>query len=123
VKSLAGSRRSTPPARQAAVARVKHEGDHARGGGERLGWDYTFKTELRAAADRNGVRAISSSSAAAIEFRQLGRTATPSSSVGGALQSWCLAHQGRIVGDDDVFDDEPFGAGWSWDDADRSFAA
>ena len=29
---------------------------------------------------------------------------------------------GRIVGDDDDFEDEGIGAGWAWDDLDRSFA-
>ena len=30
---------------------------------------------------------------------------------------------GRIVGDDNVFDDDGFGFGWSWDDMARSFSA
>ncbi|HET6569757.1 MAG TPA: D-alanyl-D-alanine carboxypeptidase/D-alanyl-D-alanine-endopeptidase [Rhodothermales bacterium] len=29
---------------------------------------------------------------------------------------------GDIIGDDDVFDDEPYGSGWSWDDLDYYYA-
>jgi D-alanyl-D-alanine carboxypeptidase/D-alanyl-D-alanine-endopeptidase (penicillin-binding protein 4) len=31
--------------------------------------------------------------------------------------------EGRIVGDDDVFDDVPLGRGWAWDDLDAYYAA
>jgi PBP4 family serine-type D-alanyl-D-alanine carboxypeptidase len=30
---------------------------------------------------------------------------------------------GRVIGDDDAFDDEEFGAGWMWDDMDQAFSA
>src|SRR5262249_60835049 len=33
------------------------------------------------------------------------------------------AIRGRIIGDDNLFDDEPYGFGWSWDDMARSFSA
>ena len=29
---------------------------------------------------------------------------------------------GRLIGDDNTFDDEPLGSGWAWDDLDSSFA-
>src|SRR5262249_59628004 len=33
------------------------------------------------------------------------------------------AIRGRIIGDDNLFDDEGYGFGWSWDDMARSFSA
>lgn len=33
------------------------------------------------------------------------------------------AFSGRIIGDDNAFDDEPFGAGWMWDDMDQGYSA
>lgn len=95
---------------------------------ERLGWDYAYETQVL------GVGAI--------DFGFLDGdllvvgSGDPSmddwTGEGTRLfQSWAerlkalgvRTVSGRIVGDDDAFDDEGLGAGWAWDDLGMSYAA
>ncbi len=100
---------------------------------DRLGWDHRFETTLSAAGPiRNGV----------LEGDLVVRgTGDPTINTPGGVNlflGWAEelrardVHRiaGRIVGDDDAFDDEPGrsggagpGAGWAWDDLARPFAA
>ncbi len=94
---------------------------------ERLGWDYTYETRLVAGGELEG-----------------GVLDGPLVVVGGGdptidnwdgaasrlFQDWAEQLKaagvrtvtGNLIGDDNSFDDEPLGAGWMWDDLDRSFA-
>ena len=88
---------------------------------ERLGWDFTFKTTVVAAGPvENGVLkgdlvVIGSGDPS------LGGRPTDGPSV---LERWAdalrargvTAIEGRIIGDDNAFEDEGLGEGWSWDD-------
>jgi D-alanyl-D-alanine carboxypeptidase/D-alanyl-D-alanine-endopeptidase (penicillin-binding protein 4) len=94
---------------------------------ERLGWDYSYETTLVSTGPREGDLlngdlivvgtgdpSIEAWDASALSpFRQWAEQLKASglSGIGG-----------RIIGDDNVFEDEGLGAGWAWDDLDRSFA-
>lgn len=95
---------------------------------ERLGWDYTFETQLLGLG--------------AIDFGFLDGdlivrgTGDPSlneadGSAPQAFRAWAerlkalgvRSLSGRIIGDDNVFDDEAYGSGWMWDDMNEAYAA
>jgi D-alanyl-D-alanine carboxypeptidase/D-alanyl-D-alanine-endopeptidase (penicillin-binding protein 4) len=93
----------------------------------RLGWDFTYETAVFANGPIEGdtlkgdliVRGTGDPS---IEDWN----ASPSN----LFQLWAEQLKtrglrgitGRVVGDDNAFDDEGLGAGWAWDDLDRSYA-
>lgn len=95
---------------------------------ETLGWDYRFETRLVAEGDvRDGtlhgdLRVIGGGdpSISAVDFG-----ASP------LFLNWARILRdagitrvtGRIIGDDDAFDDEMLGAGWAWDYLDAGYAA
>ncbi len=94
---------------------------------DRLGWDYTFETRLvgAGAIDAGGLEGdlvVVGSGDPTIDDWDGAATRL--------FQSWAEtlkrlgihAIHGRIVGDDNSFDDDPWGSGWAWDDLDRSFA-
>lgn len=94
---------------------------------ERLGWSYSFPTSLIAMGPiedgtlegdllvvGEGDPSIDNWDGAGAKL--FARWAEGLKALGVA------AIKGRIVGDDDAFEDEGFGAGWAWDDLDRSFA-
>jgi D-alanyl-D-alanine carboxypeptidase/D-alanyl-D-alanine-endopeptidase (penicillin-binding protein 4) len=95
---------------------------------DRLGWDYTYETRLLAAgAIEHGVLAgdlvvVGSGDPTLDDWDGLATR---------LFHEWALRLQaagvrsigGRIIGDDNRFDDDPLGSGWAWDDLDRSFAA
>ena len=93
-----------------------------------LGWDYTFETRVLGLG--------------AIDFGFLDGdlivqgTGDPSlaeddGSAQQVFRTWAdrlktqgvRALSGRIIGDDNAFDDEPLGAGWMWDDMDQAYSA
>jgi D-alanyl-D-alanine carboxypeptidase/D-alanyl-D-alanine-endopeptidase (penicillin-binding protein 4) len=92
-----------------------------------LGWNYTFETRLVAAGAveagvlRGDLVVVGSGDpsiddwdgAATVLFKDWAETLKA-----GGIRTIT----GRIVGDDDSFDDEMLGSGWAWDDLDRSFA-
>jgi D-alanyl-D-alanine carboxypeptidase/D-alanyl-D-alanine-endopeptidase (penicillin-binding protein 4) len=94
---------------------------------ERLGWDYSYETTLAFNGPLKGDLlegdlivvgtgdpSIEAWDASAISlFRQWAEQLKASGLRG---------ISGRIIGDDNVFEDEGLGAGWAWDDLDRSFA-
>lgn len=94
----------------------------------RLGWDFTFETRLVAAGRIAGGTLEG-------DLVVIG-TGDPSlddwdGSATRLFQDWArrlkeagiTAVKGRLVGDATAFDGETIGAGWAWDDLDRSFAA
>src|SRR5262245_39293681 len=94
---------------------------------DRLGWDYTFETRVVATGPiRSGVLdgdlvIVGSGDPSITDAEGTNIFAV----LADALKSQGVhAITGRIVGDDNVFDDEAFGPGWAWDDlAGRDSAA
>ena len=100
---------------------------------DRLGWDHRFETTLSAAGPiRNGVLEGD------LVVRGAGDPTINTPGGANLFLAWGEALRangvrriaGRIVGDDDAFDDQPGrsggagpGAGWAWDDLARPFAA
>jgi len=95
---------------------------------DRLGWDFTFETTARATTpiDRDGIIrgdlvVRGSGDPTAGDRPKLSATVT---AIADALwQHGVRRIEGRIVGDDDAFLDEPYGAGWAWDDLPFSYSA
>jgi D-alanyl-D-alanine carboxypeptidase/D-alanyl-D-alanine-endopeptidase (penicillin-binding protein 4) len=94
---------------------------------DKLGWDFSFETRLLAAGPIAG----------GVLDGDLVVVGTGDPSIddwdGAAtrlFQSWAVqlkglgirAMSGRLVGDDNAFDDESLGGGWAWDDLGASFA-
>lgn len=93
---------------------------------DRLGWDFTYETKILAAgAVREGVLdgdllVVGSGDPSMTD------TTTPPLFTAWADQlkaSGISVINGRIIGDDNAFDDETLGMGWSWDDLPEAFAA
>jgi D-alanyl-D-alanine carboxypeptidase/D-alanyl-D-alanine-endopeptidase (penicillin-binding protein 4) len=95
---------------------------------ERLGWDYRFETSLfRSGPIVDGVLRGD------LVVRGTGdpTIGAPSGASADAFAAWAdsLAAQGirriegRIIGDDNAFDDEGIGAGWAWDYLAEGYAA
>jgi D-alanyl-D-alanine carboxypeptidase/D-alanyl-D-alanine-endopeptidase (penicillin-binding protein 4) len=95
---------------------------------ERLGWDFTYQTEVLAVG--------------AIDFGYLDGDLLVVGTGDPTIDDWDGAATylfktwaerlknvgirvvgGRIIGDDNTFDDEAFGAGWAWDDLSASYSA
>ena len=95
---------------------------------ETLGWDHRFTTTLESAGTiENGVLRgdlfIRGTGDPTINTRQ-GRGAAVLAEWVGILRSAGIAEiDGRIVGDDQAFDDEGLGDGWSWDYLQFGYAA
>jgi D-alanyl-D-alanine carboxypeptidase/D-alanyl-D-alanine-endopeptidase (penicillin-binding protein 4) len=93
---------------------------------ERLGWDYTYETT---------VRATGAIGAGLLDGDLVVVGAGDPSLMDAAAQplfaTWAdrlkangiSTISGRIIGDDGTFDDEPLGMGWSWDDLPDGYAA
>jgi serine-type D-Ala-D-Ala carboxypeptidase/endopeptidase (penicillin-binding protein 4) len=88
---------------------------------ERLGWDYSFETRLAAAGSieagvLNGDLVVIGSGDPSI-VTENGTAARLFDSWAAALKSSGIhAISGRIIGDDNAFDDDSLGPGWTWDD-------
>lgn len=94
---------------------------------ERLGWDYAYETRILAggAIDNGTLRGdlivVGSGDPTIVERDGM---------AAGLFESWAEGLKaagvktidGRIIGDDNAFDDEGLGFGWSWDDLDEGFA-
>ncbi|MGH9146382.1 MAG: D-alanyl-D-alanine carboxypeptidase/D-alanyl-D-alanine endopeptidase [Vicinamibacterales bacterium] len=95
---------------------------------EQLGWDYTFETRLVTSGTIEGgvlkgdlVVIGSGDPSLGNRVGDGGRTMA-----GWADQLWNAgihAIEGRLIGDDNAFEDEGVGAGWSWDDLAYGYAA
>ena len=95
---------------------------------ERLGWDYTYETRLIAAGPiaggvLDGDLIVVGSGDPSIDDWD-GRATELFRDWASQLETAGVRTiSGRVVGDDNAFEEEGFGAGWSWDDLDRSYAA
>ena len=95
---------------------------------ETLGWDYRFTTSLETAATvQDGVLAgdliVRSNGDPTINRRE-NRAATVFDQWAEALRAAGIQEiAGRIIGDDQAFDDEGIGDGWSWDYLQFGYAA
>jgi len=95
---------------------------------ERLGWDYRFETELTALGDiREGVLEGDLLVTGQGDPTINGRGGSPTR----VFEEWAAELRalgiqeisGRIIGDDDAFDEEGLGSGWSWDYLGYGYAA
>jgi len=94
---------------------------------DRLGWDFSFETRLVGAGPieegiLQGDLVVVGSGDPSLDDWDGAGTALFQSWAASLKASGVHAINGRIIGDDDSFDDDPWGAGWAWDDLDRSFA-
>ncbi len=94
---------------------------------EKLGWEYTYETTLRAAGRIDGGRldgdliVVGSGDPSLMEGEVSARL----------YDNWVerlkalgvRSVSGRVIGDDNVFDDDDLGFGWSWDDLPDDYAA
>jgi D-alanyl-D-alanine carboxypeptidase/D-alanyl-D-alanine-endopeptidase (penicillin-binding protein 4) len=96
---------------------------------DRLGWDYTFQTRVVAIGAIDGLGAL---------HGDLVIVGSGDPSLGGrptagpaVVDAWAdqiraagiTAIDGRVIGDDNAFDDEALGAGWAWDYLSAGYAA
>jgi D-alanyl-D-alanine carboxypeptidase/D-alanyl-D-alanine-endopeptidase (penicillin-binding protein 4) len=94
----------------------------------RLGWDYSYPTSLVAAgpiADGalEGDLVVVGRGDPTIDDWDGGASALFATWAETLKGRGIRAIRGRIVGDDNAFEDDALGPGWAWDDLDRSFAA
>jgi len=94
---------------------------------ERLGWDYTYETRLVAAGPiaggvLGGDLVVVGSGDPSIDNWDGAATQLFHDWASQLETSGVRTIAGRIVGDDKAFEEEGFGAGWAWDDLDRSYA-
>lgn len=87
---------------------------------ERLGWDYRFETRLEATGRiENGVLdgdlIVTGTGDPTIEARDLRTAPLFDAWADALLEAGIRTVTGRLIGDDNAFDDEPIGAGWAWD--------
>ena len=94
----------------------------------RLGWGFRFETRLESAAPISrgalkGDLVVVGGGDPTIN-KWSGNPDAVFAEFAGALQAAGITRiDGRIVGDDDAFEDERFGYGWSWDDFAYGYAA
>ena len=94
---------------------------------ERLGWDYTFTTELSAAGAvdggvLHGDLVVTGSGDPSIDDWDGQATALWGQWAAELKARGIASVTGRVVGDDNRLQDVVLGSGWAWDDLDRSFA-
>jgi D-alanyl-D-alanine carboxypeptidase/D-alanyl-D-alanine-endopeptidase (penicillin-binding protein 4) len=95
---------------------------------ERLGWDYCFSTALETTAPTvdgvlRGDLIVRGTGDPTISTRNK-RNQAVFDEWAAALQSAGIRSiEGRVIGDDQAFDDEGIGAGWSWDYLEAGYAA
>ena len=95
---------------------------------EILGWDYRFTTTLETSAPiENGVLlgdlVIRGTGDPTLNTRQERATAVLAEWIGILRAAGIQEIRGRIIGDDQAFDDEGLGDGWSWDYLQFGYAA
>ncbi len=95
---------------------------------ERLGWDYRFETRLEAAGTiRDGVLdgdlVVVGGGDPSIGSLDAGASPLFSTWVLALREAGIRRVNGRIIGDDDAFEDEGRGAGWAWDNLTAAYSA
>ena len=95
---------------------------------DRLGWDRTFPTTFRAttrvAADGTIHGDLVVRGTGDPMIGTLPASTTSMTAIAEALwQQGVRRIDGRVIGDDDVFADEPLGEGWAWDDVTFTYSA
>jgi len=95
---------------------------------EKLGWDYTYTTRVYTTgkvADGilQGDLIVVGSGDPSIDDWDGTATALFADWATQLKAAGIHAIRGRIIGDDNLFDDDGYGFGWSWDDIARSFSA
>lgn len=95
---------------------------------ERLGWSYRFSTTLTAAGSvANGVLTgnliVTGTGDPSIVAQDLKGAALFDEWTDALIAAGIRRVDGRLIGDDNVFRDEPLGAGWAWDYLTAGYAA
>lgn len=95
---------------------------------DRLGWDYRFKTRLEAAGTiENGVLhgdlIVTGSGDPSLEATEAGPPPLFAEWAEALRQAGIEGVDGRLLGDDDAFEEEGLGAGWAWDYLAAGYAA
>jgi D-alanyl-D-alanine carboxypeptidase/D-alanyl-D-alanine-endopeptidase (penicillin-binding protein 4) len=109
-------------------SRVEHEAAHALGAAERLGWDYRFATALVSDAPiedgiLRGDLIVVGSDDPSIGSPDRGHPALFLEWAEALKQAGIRRVDGRLIGDDNAFDDVGIGAGWAWDYLTDGYAA
>jgi D-alanyl-D-alanine carboxypeptidase/D-alanyl-D-alanine-endopeptidase (penicillin-binding protein 4) len=95
---------------------------------ERLGWDFRYETQLRAAGPIDDGTLAGDLLVVGSGDPSIGGRDRPPTRV---FDTWAdelkakglRRIDGRVVGDDHSFDNERLGAGWTWDDLDAGYSA
>jgi len=96
---------------------------------DRLGWDYTFQTRVVATGAIDGLGVlrgdlvIVGSGDPSLGGRPTGGPAIVDAWADQIRAAGITSIDGRIIGDDNAFDDEQLGRGWAWDDLAADYAA
>jgi serine-type D-Ala-D-Ala carboxypeptidase/endopeptidase (penicillin-binding protein 4) len=96
---------------------------------ERLGWDFTFQTRVVASGIIDGLGVlhgdlvIIGSGDPSLGGRPTSGPAIVDAWADEIRAAGITAIDGRVIGDDNAFDDEALGAGWAWDYLSASYAA
>jgi len=95
---------------------------------ERLGWDYRFETRLEAAGPvvngtLQGDLIVTGSGDPSIVSQDFGPAAVFGEWAQALRAAGITRVEGRLIGDDNAFDDEGLGAGWAWDYLTAGYAA
>jgi D-alanyl-D-alanine carboxypeptidase/D-alanyl-D-alanine-endopeptidase (penicillin-binding protein 4) len=95
---------------------------------ERLGWDFTYETRLVAAGaveggELEGDLLVVGSGDPTVDDWDGAATELFRAWAERLKAAGIHTIGGRLIGDDNAFDDEPWGAGWAWDDLSASYAA
>ena len=93
-----------------------------------LGWDYRFSTTLETTApvENGSVRGdvvVRSNGDPTINRRENRAAAIFDQWAGALREAGITAIEGRVIGDDQAFDDDGVGPGWSWDYLEAGYAA
>jgi D-alanyl-D-alanine carboxypeptidase/D-alanyl-D-alanine-endopeptidase (penicillin-binding protein 4) len=94
---------------------------------DQLGWDYTYETQVVAAGtisagSLDGDLLVVGGGDPSIDDWDGFATTLFRGWADRLKELGVRVVTGRIVGDDNAFDDEPFGSGWAWDDLSASYA-
>ncbi len=97
-------------------------------GAEVLGWDYRFTTTLETAGTiaggvLRGDLFVRSNGDPSINTREGRADAVLHEWARGLEAAGITSIEGRVIGDDQAFDDEGIGAGWAWDYLQYGYAA